>query len=98
MNTIKYIYIYAYHIIYIYIYIYDNHTYITSDIQMTYFSYGFFFCEVHPSIKFDFSYSKTQIHLLDIAIKKKSTQKFLTTLYGKKNRPAILSPLKIRTS
>ena len=65
---------------------------------MTYFSYGFFFCEVHPSIKFDFSYSKTQIHLLDTAIKKKSTQKFLTTLYGKKNRPAILSPLKIRTS
>ena len=39
--------------------------------------------EVHPSIKFDFNYSKTQIHFLDITITKTSTRKLLTTLHRK---------------
>ena len=39
--------------------------------------------EVHPSIKFDFNYSETQIHLLDISITKTSPGKPLTTLYNK---------------
>ena len=39
--------------------------------------------EVHPSIKFDFNFSKTQIHFLDITITKTSTGKLLTTLYRK---------------
>ena len=39
--------------------------------------------EVHPSFTFDFNYSKTQIHFLDITITKTSTGKLLTTLYSK---------------
>ena len=36
--------------------------------------------KVHPSIKFDFNYSKTQIHL-NTTIAKTSTEKLLTTQY-----------------
>ena len=36
-----------------------------------------------PSIKFDFNYSKTQIHFLDITIAKTSTGIVSTTLYRK---------------
>ena len=39
--------------------------------------------EIHPPIKFDFNYSKTQIHFLDITITKTSTRKLLTTPYKK---------------
>ena len=39
--------------------------------------------EVHPSIKFDFNYSETQIQFLDISITKTSPGKPLTTLYNK---------------
>ena len=39
--------------------------------------------EIHPSIKFDFNYSKIQIHFLDLTITKTSSGKRLTTLYRK---------------
>ena len=45
--------------------------------------------EVHPSIKFDFNYSKTQIHFLDITTKT-STGKLLTTLHKKEIDPETL--------
>ena len=39
--------------------------------------------EVHPSIRFDFNYSKTQIHFSDIAITKSSRGILLATPYKK---------------
>ena len=39
--------------------------------------------ELHPPIRFDFNYSKTQILFLDITVTKLSTVKLLTTLYKK---------------
>ena len=40
--------------------------------------------EVHPSIRFDFNYSKTQIHFSDIDITKSSRGILLATPYKKK--------------
>ena len=47
--------------------------------------------EVQPFIKFDFNYSKTQIHLLDIAITKTSTGNLLTTLNRKTSTANLIS-------
>ena len=41
------------------------------------------FSKVHPSINFDFNYSKTQIHFLDITITKTSTGIVSTKLWRK---------------
>ena len=52
--------------------------------------------ETHPSIKFDFNYSKTQMHFLDITIEN-MYRKTSNNIIKKRNQPAIVSSSKIKT-
>ena len=53
--------------------------------------------QVHPSIRFNFSYPSNSINFLETTIKKYSTGKLSTTLFKKETDCQALSSQKIRT-